>query len=117
MPEVDHGWRCRTGEAPGFPYGQRCLFVANDWHAALVPSYLAGKYRRHGVFKDARCILAIHNMAHQGVEPAHTFASLGLPDDWYLLFKVVHIAFCEAALKASQEVSQESHGGKFHQAL
>ncbi|KAK9862858.1 hypothetical protein WJX84_002295 [Apatococcus fuscideae] len=73
----------RSGEAPGFPYGQRCLFMANDWHASLVPAYLAGKYRRHGVFQDARCILAIHNMAHQGVEPAHTFSSLGLPDDWF----------------------------------
>ncbi len=58
--------------------------MANDWHAALVPAYLAGKYRRHGVFRDSRCILAIHNMAHQGVEPAHDFSSLGLPEDWYL---------------------------------
>eukprot|EP00961_Rhodomonas_salina_P208473 2813523-Rhodomonas_salina.1 len=24
----------------GFPYGQEVVFVANDWHAALVPMYL-----------------------------------------------------------------------------
>lgn len=24
----------------GFAYGQKCLFLANDWHAALVPLYV-----------------------------------------------------------------------------
>ena len=33
------------------------MFVSNDWHAALVPSYLAAKYRRHGVYQ-ARPLLA-----------------------------------------------------------
>jgi glycogen synthase len=42
---------------------------------------LAAKYRRNGVYKDARTILAIHNLSHQGVDPAATFANLGLPDD------------------------------------
>jgi len=46
-----------------------------------VPVYLAAKYRRNGVYKDARTILAIHNLSHQGVDPAATFADLGLPDD------------------------------------
>jgi len=46
-----------------------------------VPVYLAAKYRRNGVYKDARTILAIHNLSHQGVDPAATFANLGLPDD------------------------------------
>ena len=56
--------------------------MANDWHASLVPSLLAAKYRRNGVYKDARSIVAIHNMSHQGVEPASFFGNLGLPDDW-----------------------------------
>jgi uncharacterized Rossmann fold enzyme len=43
--------RRRIGWPPGFPYGDRCVFVANDWHASLVPVYLAGRYRRHGVYK------------------------------------------------------------------
>ena len=46
-----------------------------------VPVYLAAKYRRNGVYKDARTILAIHNLSHQGVDPAATFSNLGLPDD------------------------------------
>ncbi len=36
---------------PGFPYGDKVVFVANDWHAGLVPSYIAGRYRRAGVYK------------------------------------------------------------------
>jgi len=125
--------RRRHGDPPGFAYGERCVFVSNDWHAALVPSYLAAKYRRNGVYtvrrcppcpphvcaalsceparwpaqapqaarrrrdsapdraaarprapraQEARCIFAIHNLSHQGVEPAATFPNLGLPDDW-----------------------------------
>jgi starch synthase len=57
--------------------------VANDWHAGLVPCYIAGKYRRNGVYKDARCITAIHNMSHQGVEPSAYYGNLGLPSDWW----------------------------------
>ncbi|XP_010541484.1 PREDICTED: starch synthase 1, chloroplastic/amyloplastic [Tarenaya hassleriana] len=67
----------------GFTYGEKCLFLVNDWHAGLVPTLLAGKYRPYGVYKDARCILVIHNLAHQGVEPAATFKNLGLPSEWY----------------------------------
>ncbi|TKY74085.1 Soluble starch synthase 1 [Spatholobus suberectus] len=67
----------------GFTYGEKCLFLANDWHASLVPILLAAKYRPHGVYKDARSILVIHNIAHQGVEPAITFSNLGLPPEWY----------------------------------
>lgn len=46
-------------------YGEDCVFVANDWHAALVPVYLAAKYRAHGVYTNARSIMAIHNLRHQ----------------------------------------------------
>ena len=34
-------------------------------HTALVPTYLAANYRPHGVFHNARSILAIHNLCHQ----------------------------------------------------
>ncbi|CAL0319516.1 unnamed protein product [Lupinus luteus] len=67
----------------GFTYGDKCLFLVNDWHASLVPTLLAAKYRPHGVYKDARSILVIHNIAHQGVEPAITYDNLGLPPEWY----------------------------------
>lgn len=49
----------------GFPYGQNVTFIANDWHAGLVPPLIASKYRVHGVYKDARVIFAVHNLLHQ----------------------------------------------------
>jgi hypothetical protein len=52
-------------EIDGSTYGQDCVFVANDWHAALVPVYLASKYRPNGVYNNARSIIAIHNLRHQ----------------------------------------------------
>lgn len=67
----------------GYTYGEKCVFIANDWHAGLLPVLLASKYRRHKVFTDSRCILAVHNLAHQGVEPATTYANLGVPAEWY----------------------------------
>lgn len=67
----------------GFTYGEKCLFLVNDWHASLVPVLLAAKYRPYGVYKDARSILVIHNLSHQGVEPATTYMNLGLPPEWY----------------------------------
>ncbi|KAH9609215.1 hypothetical protein KSS87_000475 [Heliosperma pusillum] len=67
----------------GYNYGQKCLFLVNDWHAGLVPILLASKYRPFGVYKDARSVLVIHNLSHQGVEPAVTFDNLGVPPHWY----------------------------------
>ncbi|XP_072982042.1 soluble starch synthase 1, chloroplastic/amyloplastic isoform X1 [Typha latifolia] len=64
-------------------YGDHCLFLVNDWHAGLVPLLLGAKYRPHGVYRDARSILVIHNLSHQGVEPATTYQNLGLPHEWY----------------------------------
>lgn len=58
-------------------------FLANDWHAGLVPVLLAAKYRLYGVYKDAISIFVIHNLAHQGVGPAATYNNLGLPSEWY----------------------------------
>lgn len=67
----------------GYTYGEKCLFLVNDWHASLVPILMGSKYRPHGVYRDARSILVIHNLFHQGVEPATTFQSLGLPSNWH----------------------------------
>ncbi|KAL3714317.1 hypothetical protein ACJRO7_006273 [Eucalyptus globulus] len=67
----------------GFTYGENCLFLVNDWHAGLVPVLLGAKYRPFGVYKDARSVLVIHNLAHQGVEAAVTYKNLGLPPQWY----------------------------------
>lgn len=64
-------------------FGDDCIFIANDWHGALVPVYMAAKYRPHGVYQQARSILAVHNLRHQGVYPPGTFSMLQLPKEWY----------------------------------
>lgn len=76
---VDGGGAVPT---PTSTYGEDVVFVANDWHAGLVPVLLASHYRRYGVYQPARCILAIHNLKHQGVYSPGSFATLGVPEDW-----------------------------------
>ena len=67
----------------GVPYGdENLIFVANDWHAALLPVYLQAYYRDHGKFEFARSCFVIHNMAHQGRGPLVEFNNLQLPDHY-----------------------------------
>ena len=48
-----------------------------------MPIYLAARYRPGGIYLGARCIMLLHNLAHQGVYPPGTFELLGLPGSWY----------------------------------
>lgn len=67
----------------GVPYGDESLvFLANDWHTALLPVFLQAFYRDHGKLTFARCCLVVHNMAHQGRSPMAEFGRLGLPAHW-----------------------------------
>ena len=45
----------------GSPYGQKVVFCANDWQAALVPVYLK-QHQRRGEWMDARSSFIVHNM-------------------------------------------------------
>ena len=50
----------------GVPYGDgNLVFIANDWHTALLPVYLKAYYRDHGLMQYTRSVLVIHNIAHQ----------------------------------------------------
>ncbi len=62
--------------------GAGTVFLAHDWHAALVPLYLSARYRAHGLRRHARSILAIHNMAHQGTFPMEVLGGLDLEHRW-----------------------------------
>lgn len=64
-------WIVPVGPGPELePLGEENLvFVANDWHAALLPFYLQAHYRDHGQYTYARAMFIIHNMAHQGRGP------------------------------------------------
>jgi len=48
------------------PWGDKVLFLANDWQAGLVPLYLHYRYRCNGVYCQSRCIYVIHNLGYQG---------------------------------------------------
>ncbi len=41
-------------ELNGRLYGQDCVFIANDWHASLVPVYLAGE-KPHSARTNPQC--------------------------------------------------------------
>ena len=67
----------------GVPYGdENLIFVANDWHSALLPIYLQAFYRDHGRFEYARSCFVVHNMAHQGRGPLDEFYALQLPEQY-----------------------------------
>lgn len=67
----------------GAPYGdENLVFIANDWHTALLPVYLQAFYRDYGKMEFARCIMVVHNMAHQGRGPMKDFSWYGLPDHY-----------------------------------
>ena len=73
----------RTDEAPGFPYGDKVVFLANDWHAGLVPTYIAGKYRQHGVYK-VRCSAMAANIQEphaEGPEGGGCILTVYTPED------------------------------------
>jgi glycogen synthase len=50
----------------GVCYGDgNLVFIANDWHTALLPVYLKAYYRDNGLMNYTRSVLVIHNIAHQ----------------------------------------------------
>lgn len=82
---------CRAAiEAPaavplfeGSPMGEEVVFHANDWHTALLPLYLEATMRPAGRFIRARTVLGLHNVGHQGTQPAHSFPGLDVSSRWW----------------------------------
>ncbi|KAK9107571.1 hypothetical protein Syun_023582 [Stephania yunnanensis] len=111
---VELPWHVPCG---GVCYGDgNLVFIANDWHAALLPVYLKAYYRDQGLMKYTRSILVIHNIAHQGRGPAEDFSYLDLPDhyrDLFMLYDPVggdHFNIFAAGLKAADRILTVSHG-------
>eukprot|EP00931_Biecheleriopsis_adriatica_P092383 TRINITY_DN66191_c0_g1_i1.p1 TRINITY_DN66191_c0_g1~~TRINITY_DN66191_c0_g1_i1.p1 ORF type:complete len:600 (-),score=131.73 TRINITY_DN66191_c0_g1_i1:102-1901(-) len=55
----------------GAPYGEKVMFVANDWQSALLPVYLTHRMRPMHRFTEARCIFIVHNFGYQGIYPCN----------------------------------------------
>lgn len=64
------------------PYGENVLFIANDWHTALIPCYLKSMYQSRGMYLNAKVSFCIHNIAYQGRFAFSDFPLLNLPDEF-----------------------------------
>lgn len=64
------------------PYGEDVIFIANDWHTALLPCYLKTMYKSRGLYKNAKVAFCIHNIAYQGRFSFSDFSLLNLPDQF-----------------------------------
>ncbi|KAG1359149.1 Granule-bound starch synthase 1, chloroplastic/amyloplastic [Cocos nucifera] len=71
------------------PYGEDVVFVANDWHTALLPCYLKSMYKPHGIYKNAKVAFCIHNIAYQGRFAFSDFAFVNLPDNFKSSFDFI----------------------------
>ncbi|XP_042497778.1 granule-bound starch synthase 2, chloroplastic/amyloplastic [Macadamia integrifolia] len=101
----------------GVCYGDgNLVFIANDWHTALLPVYLKAYYRDNGLMTFTRSVLVIHNIAHQGRGPVDDFACVDLPGQYLDLFKLYdpvggdHFNIFAAGLKTADRIVTVSHG-------
>ncbi|KAK8284035.1 hypothetical protein V6Z11_D08G126800 [Gossypium hirsutum] len=62
------------------PYGEDVVFIANDWHSALLPCYLKSMYQSRGIYMNAKVVFCIHNIAYQGRFAFADFKRLNLPE-------------------------------------
>ncbi|KAJ8646998.1 hypothetical protein MRB53_000021 [Persea americana] len=111
---VEVPWHVPCG---GVCYGDgNLVFIANDWHTALLPVYLKSYYRDNGFMNYTRSVLVIHNIAHQGRGPVEDFFHLDLPDHYMNLFTLYdpiggdHFNIFAAGLKTADRIVTVSHG-------
>ncbi|WVZ73689.1 hypothetical protein U9M48_021971 [Paspalum notatum var. saurae] len=111
---VEVPWYAPCG---GSVYGDgNLVFIANDWHTALLPVYLKAYYRDNGVMQYARSVLVIHNIAHQGRGPVDDFVNFDLPEHYIDHFKLYdpvggdHSNVFAAGLKMADRVVTVSNG-------
>ncbi|CAB4273744.1 unnamed protein product [Prunus armeniaca] len=69
--------------------GEEVVFIANDWHTALLPCYLKAIYQPKGIYKSAKVAFCIHNVAYQGRFAFADFALLNLPDEFKSSFDFI----------------------------
>ncbi|XP_066378287.1 soluble starch synthase 2-3, chloroplastic/amyloplastic-like [Miscanthus floridulus] len=111
---VEVPWHVPCG---GVCYGDgNLVFIANDWHTALLPVYLKAYYRDHGLMQYTRSILVIHNIAHQGRGPVAEFPYMDLPEHYLQHFELYdpvggeHANIFAAGLKMADRVVTVSRG-------
>ncbi|MGA7781349.1 MAG: glycogen synthase GlgA [Paraburkholderia sp.] len=86
------------------------ILHAHDWHAGLAPAYLRAAEREQGRAL-ARSVFTIHNLAYQGIFPAHLFGELGMPADFFNMHGVEfygQLSFLKAGLFYSDRITTVS---------
>ncbi|KAJ1404012.1 Starch synthase, catalytic domain [Sesbania bispinosa] len=63
------------------PYGEDVVFVANDWHTALLSCYLKSMYKSRGIYKKRK--------AYQGRHAFSDFSLLDLPNEFKSSFDFI----------------------------
>ncbi|KAI3469136.1 hypothetical protein Pfo_025799 [Paulownia fortunei] len=71
------------------PYGEDVVFIANDWHTALLPCYLKTMYQSRGIYMHAKVAFCLHNIAYQGRFAFSDFSLLNLPDQYKSSFDFI----------------------------
>lgn len=101
----------------GVHYGDdNLVYIANDWHTALLPVYLQAHYRDYGQMTYARSLLVIHNIAHQGRGPMAELAPFEVPPSYTELFRLddpiggEHMNIMKAGIMTAHRVVAVSHG-------
>uniref|UniRef100_A0A0D6R467 starch synthase n=1 Tax=Araucaria cunninghamii TaxID=56994 RepID=A0A0D6R467_ARACU len=111
---VEVPWHVPCG---GVCYGDgNLVFIANDWHTALLPVYLRAYYRDNGLMQYTRSVLVVHNIAHQGRGPVDDYKFLDLPEHYLEKFRLYdpvggeHLNIFMAGLKTAHQIVAVSHG-------
>lgn len=76
------GWvavRLASGADPSW---RPQVLHGHDWHAGLMPAYVRQAEWSTG-HKPAQTVFTVHNLAYQGVFPAHRFGGLDLPGNFF----------------------------------
>ncbi|XP_078444747.1 starch synthase 2 [Wolffia australiana] len=111
---VEVPWHVPCG---GVCYGDgNLVFIANDWHTALLPLYLKAYFRDHGLMKYARCVLVVHNIAHQGRGPMEDIGVVDVAGEYRELLQMhdpvggEHLNIFAAGLRTADRVVAVSQG-------
>ncbi|KAG1671774.1 hypothetical protein FOA52_000151 [Chlamydomonas sp. UWO 241] len=102
----------------GVAYGDdNCVFIANDWHVAMLPVYLQAHYREYGQMTYSRAVFVIHNIAHQGRGPYDEISNFELSDAYKEKFRLFdpmfgceHMNILKVGLETAHRIIAVSHG-------
>ncbi len=76
------GWSAAQLADSADPAWRPAVVHAHDWHAALAPAYLRAARETSGN-SHVPSVVTVHNLAYQGLFPAHEWSALRLPGHYF----------------------------------